>query len=337
MSFARNTNGTNNASSSDAFAEFKRNGLGDLALQAALASAAVAFSTLKLLAATFSFFWDQESGLQAGFIYSIPFGVLFAVGVVFLKSIVSTSLKLRAHYSEERSPVRICAISSALAAIYTCSCFFAIWNIFYARSFWAYLMFLSVFHFLEFILTAMFHSETLTIDSFLLNHSKQYHFAALCATIEYWMELAFYPSLKSNMILILMGIILCSVGQIFRTGAMYQAGHNFTHLVSTVKNHKHRLVTSGLYSLSRHPSYFGWFWWSIGTQIILSNPICLVGYTWASWNFFANRIPYEEEHLVHFFGIEYIKYRDSVGVGIPFLNSVSSPKLNSPLKDLSLS
>lgn len=32
-----------------------------------------------------------------------------------------------------------------------------------------------------------------------------------------------------------------------------------------------------LCSISRHPSYMGWFWWSIGTQLLLCNPVvCLL-------------------------------------------------------------
>jgi len=53
------------------------------------------------------------------------------------------------------------------------------------------------------------------------------------------------------------------------------------------------LVDSGFYSFSRHPSYFGWFWWSIGTELLLCNPICFIFYTYASWNFFNDRIPWD--------------------------------------------
>lgn len=44
----------------------------------------------------------------------------------------------------------------------------------------------------------------------------------------------------------------------------------------------------------RHPAYFGWFWWSIGTQMLLCNPVCIVVYAAASWRFFSQRIPFEE-------------------------------------------
>jgi protein-S-isoprenylcysteine O-methyltransferase Ste14 len=58
-------------------------------------------------------------------------------------------------------------------------------------------------------------------------------------------------------------------------------------------------------SILRHPSYFGWFYWSIGTQIILCNPICVVFYSYATWKFFAGRIPYEESLLEKFYPVSY--------------------------------
>ncbi len=43
------------------------------------------------------------------------------------------------------------------------------------------------------------------------------------------------------------------------------------------------------HSVLRHPSYFGWFYWSVGTQILLGNPVCSVLYTYAAWSFFHKR------------------------------------------------
>jgi hypothetical protein len=57
----------------------------------------------------------------------------------------------------------------------------------------------------------------------------------------------------------------------------------------------------------RHPSYFGWFWWSIGTQILLQNPLSVVAYSYASWSFFKGRIEYEERTLCAQFPGEYEK------------------------------
>lgn len=64
-----------------------------------------------------------------------------------------------------------------------------------------------------------------------------------------------------------MGVILCIVGEGFRKLAMLTAGRNFTHLIQFQKRAHHELITHGIYSLFRHPSYVGWFWWSVGTQV----------------------------------------------------------------------
>jgi protein-S-isoprenylcysteine O-methyltransferase len=80
-------------------------------------------------------------------------------------------------------------------------------------------------------------------------------------------------------------------------------------------------VKGGIYSILRHPAYFGWFWWSIGSQVLLGNPICLVLYSLASWSFFANRIPYEELTLSKFFGDEYTRYARRTFIGIPFIKN----------------
>ena len=48
---------------------------------------------------------------------------------------------------------------------------------------------------------------------------------------------------------------------------MFTAKTNFNHYVQYVKQQGHELVTTGVYSFCRHPSYVGWFLWSIGTQV----------------------------------------------------------------------
>ena len=59
----------------------------------------------------------------------------------------------------------------------------------------------------------------------------------------------------------------------------------------------------------RHPSYAGWFMWSLGSQLILVNPICLLAYAYVSFSFFSERIYCEEFMLLKFFGKEYREYQ----------------------------
>lgn len=59
---------------------------------------------------------------------------------------------------------------------------------------------------------------------------------------------------------------------------------------------------------ARHPGYLGWFLWSVGTQILLLNPLSTPLFAVLSWRFFSSRIPYEERQLEQFFGEDYVRY-----------------------------
>jgi len=202
-----------------------------------------------------------------------------------------------------------------------------------------YAMALAFFHVSEYVVTATFNAHTLSIDSFLINHSWAYGIAAMSSWIEFWLEYYFFPGLKSLHLVSLIGLVMVVGGEVLRKVSMFTAGSNFTHHVQERKRHGHTLVTNGVYALFRHPSYVGWFYWSIGTQVLLCNPICLVAYTLASWRFFDDRILDEELHLIQFFGDDYIQYKRRVGTGIPFIKGfplekiATSPFVYVPLKE----
>lgn len=63
------------------------------------------------------------------------------------------------------------------------------------------------------------------------------------------------------------GLLMVVFGECLRKAAMFTAGSNFNHVVQSEKSDTHTLVTSGVYAWCRHPSYVGWFYWSIGTQV----------------------------------------------------------------------
>jgi len=182
-----------------------------------------------------------------------------------------------------------------------------------------YMMLLSVFHLWEFLYVCIYRPKDLTAESFMVNHSKEFNLALLVSWVEYFVEWYFFPSLKGHVFLYWFGFLFCLSGQTFRTVAMITAGQNFNHLIEEEKKQEHTLVTYGVYSLVRHPSYTGWFIWSVATQVILFNPICIIAYTYVSWRFFQDRIAYEEMTLVHMFGNDYEKYKREVPSGIPFV------------------
>lgn len=209
----------------------------------------------------------------------------------------------------------------------------------------SFLAALSLFHFLEFWTTAQYNTRSVQISSFLLSQNgSAYNIAHTAAVFECLITYVMFPQRSSaprpvSTAITIIGLAMISVGQGVRSIAMAQAGTNFNHIVQRRKANEHQLVTSGAYYYLRHPSYFGFFWWGLGTQLVLGNYICFLGYTIVLWRFFSRRISGkllpvlawneshfdvwgiigEEELLVAFFGDEYVQYRRRTGVWIPFI------------------
>lgn len=183
-----------------------------------------------------------------------------------------------------------------------------------------YLMALSVFHFLEFFITAKYNPKKVHKESFIINNGSSYTVAHSIALIEVTIGYIFFPNVKKSLLWVrIIGFLLIVVGQIIRSWAMITAGKSFSHLIVTNRSDDHKLVTHGIYSVFRHPSYAGFFWWAIGTQLILLNPISLIGFITILWVFFSNRIAYEEKYLITFFGEKYQDYKKNTSVYIPFI------------------
>ncbi|CCJ31411.1 unnamed protein product [Pneumocystis jirovecii] len=123
-----------------------------------------------------------------------------------------------------------------------------------------YFVFLSLFHFLEFWITALYNplnaSISCRIPIFSSNKNKHSNFQ---------------------------GFVIACFGQICRTLSMIHATQNFSHKISLKKVKEHVLVTNGIYRWIRHPSYFGFFFWAIGSQIMLLNPLSSIAYTVILW------------------------------------------------------
>nr|CAG4642001.1 EOG090X0CFU [Eurycercus lamellatus] len=265
------------------------------------------------------------------------------------QAIATLLVKLRSLIGEEYSEIHSllqlllsACIILALCAAFAWKCcqetFFQVWwrsqmlgvilafgmtiNIFGSDQYFSlgwYIAIMSMFHFSEFAITAVIRPQNLSTESFLLNHSKAYFLAALTSWIEYVIEMWLFPGWKSIYWLSSIGLILCIGGEAARKIAMLTAFNNFDHLIRTRREDQHELVTSGIYSLCRHPSYVGWFYWSIGTQIVLCNPLCTIAYAYVSWRFFYERVWEEEMTLLHFFGQQYALYQSKVPTGLPFI------------------
>lgn len=186
-----------------------------------------------------------------------------------------------------------------------------------------FLSILSLFHFLEFWTTARYNLPNANVSAFLLfDNGLAYQIAHGTALVEATVTSVWFPGWQARFSpgwLQGLGVGLIVVGQVFRSLAMGTAGTNFNHKVQRKRAVGHELVTTGVYGVLRHPSYFGFFWWAIGTQLLVGNAVCLVAYTVVLWRFFSRRIRGEELYLVGFFGEEYVQFRERMWVGIPFI------------------
>merc|ERR1711871_1644055 len=144
----------------------------------------------------------------------------------------------------------------------------------------------------------------------------------MSAIAEYFLEQWLFPDFKPSLAWCsYAGLVMAVLGDGIRKAAEIQAGSNFSHLIRTHRKDGHQLVTTGLYSLCRHPSYTGWWVWSVGTQVLLCNPVSVCTFFYASWVFFSDRVPYEERYLLSFFGERYADYQRRVSIGLPCVQS----------------
>ena len=176
---------------------------------------------------------------------------------------------------------------------------------------------LSLFHFLEYYITAAYNPAAAGVSAFLLStNGSAYNVAHSLAFLECTLHFYFRPETpfmapssclrkpsldlggdvtKSPVVSLVLGFTMIALGQAVRTMAMIRAGSNFNHIVQTKQKQDHVLVTEGIYRILRHPSYFGFWWWGLGTQVMLGNGICLVGYAVVLWRFFNHRIGGESD------------------------------------------
>lgn len=181
-------------------------------------------------------------------------------------------------------------------------------------------MFLAIifFHISEYILAVAIHGKSnVTLKSLLI--SKNYLLAMIFSLLEYFVEISLFPALKEYWWVSNLGLALVLIGELIRKMAIITAGQSFTHLIKIYHEEHHKLITHGIYRFVRHPGYAGFFIWSVSTQIMLCNPISTIGFAVVVWRFFAERIPYEEYFLRHFFGSQYEEYAQRTPSGVPFV------------------
>lgn len=206
---------------------------------------------------------------------------------------------------------------SVVSSIYLATAGYQLWRL------PSFISALCIFHFLEFYTTAHWNTPAALASSFLLySNGWTWHFAHSCAMIELIATTVVAPAWQLRFVppwLQALAFVAIVAGQIGRSTAMAQAGTNFNHIPARYKQAGHVLVTSGIYSISRHPSYASFFWWALGTQIFIGNKFCAIAYTVVLWRFFNSRIITEEKYLNQFFGERYAAYKQRTRTWIPFI------------------
>lgn len=124
------------------------------------------------------------------------------------------------------------------------------------------------------------------------------------------------PEYKSTAATII-GFIVLWAGILLRNYSIKLLGKHFTATIQLQKNHT--LITSGPYSIIRHPSYLGAFLAFLGIAIFLNSAAGAVFVVVAMIVAYTIRIGAEEKALISLFGTVYTNYQKKTKKLIPFL------------------
>eukprot|EP01065_Artemidia_motanka_P053217 TRINITY_DN9818_c3_g2_i1.p1 TRINITY_DN9818_c3_g2~~TRINITY_DN9818_c3_g2_i1.p1 ORF type:complete len:232 (+),score=71.63 TRINITY_DN9818_c3_g2_i1:127-822(+) len=178
-----------------------------------------------------------------------------------------------------------------------------------------FLTVLAAFHSGELLHVAQHHR--LTLDALLLQpaYVAAMAFGATEAVLWKWL----WKERGWGVWVAAVGAGMCVCGDALRKVAMWTAARCFTHRIVQGSGPQQPLVTHGVYGFSRHPGYLGWMIWSVGTQVLLVNPVSTPLFAYLSFKFFEQRVPYEEACLLEQYGLDYEEYMRNVPTRIPFV------------------
>eukprot|EP00924_Labyrinthula_sp_SR-Ha-C_P005322 maker-scaffold_1-snap-gene-28.29-mRNA-1 protein AED:0.48 eAED:0.48 QI:0/0/0/0.5/1/1/2/0/265 len=186
-----------------------------------------------------------------------------------------------------------------------------------------YLVLVTFFHFSEWYMTAIYRPTELDYSSWVINQSPSYTLAMFASLMEFFIvhialgvESSFIQHLLSSL-----AFVGCVLSLAIRLLAMKTAAKNFNHRIALEKPKDHELVTHGVYQYLRHPSYFGWFYWSISSQLLLGNYVCFLLFSYVGASFFTRRLGIEERALLQMYPETYRVYAEKTPIGIPYVRS----------------
>lgn len=234
-------------------------------------------------------------------------------------------LTVSAMYAQEKNNLaEIAVVSGCLGAVFGLSIIAAVFRL-VRLPVCIYLVALSLFHFNEFDCSFRYQPSKVTSKSFLVYGSGgnwQYWVIQLMTLAECWANyrLQWLGTRKFTVLLTVCGVIMVVAGLSFRRLAMKTCGESFSHYINTKNFENQVLVTHGVYSVSRHPSYVGFYLIVVGTQLLLQNMVSLLICIVILHVFFKKRIAFEEWFLVNrIFGPQYVEYQNRVPILLPFI------------------
>jgi protein-S-isoprenylcysteine O-methyltransferase Ste14 len=105
------------------------------------------------------------------------------------------------------------------------------------------------------------------------------------------------------------GVLLCLAGLFLLFLSLVSFGKSFR--VGIDQDHPDKLVTTGIFALSRNPIYVAFGFVLLGQFLVFSNWILLVYMVAAIW-LFHRQVSREEEYLRNHYGQQYSEYCDRV-------------------------
>eukprot|EP00457_Paulinella_chromatophora_P007414 gb/GEZN01007437.1/.p1 GENE.gb/GEZN01007437.1/~~gb/GEZN01007437.1/.p1 ORF type:complete len:413 (-),score=30.76 gb/GEZN01007437.1/:299-1414(-) len=213
-------------------------------------------------------------------------------------------------------------------------------GIFYRPHLWNWyvcLVLVALHHLQEFYLPALltpFESHYLRFS--FQGRTKWDMAAKLCAVVEFWLEWFFFGSVLSTPMfkwLAVLGTVIALLALYVRCLAHYTLGPNYTewlHYARFAKGSQwprldFQFVTKSIYRYIRHPGYASYFWFCVGLELILLNPVSLLLHIYVLIEWFTRQCDHEEGHMMRNYGERYLQYHRRTFSGIPLMGMPPPP------------
>jgi len=121
-----------------------------------------------------------------------------------------------------------------------------------------------------------------------------------------------------NSTLQITGLLLTTIGIVISVLGRKELGTNWTHGANYQIKNKQELVTSGIYSLIRHPIYAGLILAFIGGELVAESYLAFVFFVISFFGFYY-QCKKEEEILIKHFGDEYVNYMKKTKMLVPYV------------------